>query len=359
MKNQTTFDIIITEKEFINLSTIIFPELEEEDMAQKFLDAVKKLDSNNIFNNQDYRKVNNDGKREYTITGAEKIASYLDETLVIQVKHWFSKRKQEDLEAKISATIKDNCSSLVLHNNQHFISALDLINILQTKKDTLNDILPEVAKAQDQPWEKEKDYYIEIDRDGNQEFYFSNAGIAKIVRQLKKRLKAKKDRLKWIETSANLFKETIDDVIEAIIKRQNNIEKAKNKAKTRDQKTCQVTNVKNDERKKVLGKTIKLVAHHLYSQNEYPHLVDSIDNLITIDEKVHDQFHIDYMGGTHNPCTIDDFIKFVQKYYPNNTKVITWLKLQKVKLGNPEKSSKRKPHILTQNPQRFLPPSYR
>ncbi len=346
MKNQTT--IYITDQELISLLQID---------EQKLVDTETILDSNNIFNNQDYIIINNDGKREYTQIGAEKIASYLDKNLVVLVKHWFSKREQEISISIIRDHIIDNVSSLILHNNQHFISTLDLINILQTEKDILNMVVLEAKHTQDDPLSEEKDYYIEIDHDGNQEFYFSETGISKIVFCLKKRLKKEKDKLYWVKTSGNIFKTTINDIIEKIKKRQKNINSAKNKAKTRDKKTCQVTNVKNEKdeiTKRFNDNKIKFVAHHLYSQNNYPHLADSIDNLITITETVHNNFHCNYMGSYNNPCTIDDFIQFVKKYYPDNIKVIMWLKDQKGKL-----QSKPKPHIFNQNPQRFLPPSYR
>lgn len=277
MKNIKTF--YIPQRELIDLFKISFPEWQEEKLAQEFLDAIQFLDSDSLFDNQDYNETNNDGKREYTKTGAEKIASRLDQ-----------------------------------ENNKNLATKI-------------------------------------------QEWFFQ-----------KKRLK-KKDRLLWIETSANIFKQTIDRIIDSIIedikKREKDVNSAKTRAKTRDKKTCQVTNVKNDEITEVLDKKIEFVAHHLYSQNDYPDLASDIDNLITINEKVHNQFHIDYMGYTDNLCTIDDFIKFVQKYYPSNKNVLIWLMKQKYKLEkkleNISKNnlSKRKPHIFNQNPQRFLPPSSR
>jgi hypothetical protein len=52
------------------------------------------------------------------------------------------------------------------------------------------------------------------------------------------------------------------------------------------------------------------------------------------------------MGGAQKPCTIDNFIDFVQKYYPENTEVVIWLKEQKLILGSPEPIAKGKPHVL-------------
>ncbi len=52
------------------------------------------------------------------------------------------------------------------------------------------------------------------------------------------------------------------------------------------------------------------------------------------------------MGGNHKPCTIDDFIDFLHKYYPSSSKTIIWLEQQKLVLGNPQPLGKQKPHVL-------------
>lgn len=133
----------------------------------------------------------------------------------------------------------------------------------------------------------------------------------------------------------------VDDIVAQIKKRHAQIQKAKDKVKKRDKNTCLVTN-----QKKSAVDTWELAAHHLYSQNEYPHLADSEDNLITVKDEVHEQFHSGYMSGKGKACTIDDFIDFVQKYYPSNSSVIIWLQHQKLKLGNQQRVDTRKTHVL-------------
>jgi hypothetical protein len=89
------------------------------------------------------------------------------------------------------------------------------------------------------------------------------------------------------------------------------IESTKNKAKRRDKNTCQITLVHQN------SKNINAIAaHHLYSVNKCPHLATSIDNLITIDEKIHKEFHLTWMGGYDIECTVQDFIDFITERYP-------------------------------------------
>ena len=89
--------------------------------------------------------------------------------------------------------------------------------------------------------------------------------------------------------------------------------KAKRKAKTRD-KVCQITLKKPD----TVNNLMQLSAHHLYSVNEYPHLATVLENLITIDAQIHQEFHTSWMGAYSNPCTVQSFIDFVTERYPDS-----------------------------------------
>lgn len=133
----------------------------------------------------------------------------------------------------------------------------------------------------------------------------------------------------------------IEVIVKQILDRHKRLDKAKQDAKTRDKKRCLVTGEKPDK-----INSFKLAAHHLYSQSGYPHLADSVDNLITIKEEVHEQFHQHYMAGTCKSCTLDDFVNFVQQYYPDNYEVVTWLENQRRKLGHQQPVDIQKPHVL-------------
>jgi hypothetical protein len=53
-------------------------------------------------------------------------------------------------------------------------------------------------------------------------------------------------------------------------------------------------------------------------------LADDIDNIITITEQIHDDFH-QWNGGYQKSCTIDDFIQYVEWRYPQKHKEILML----------------------------------
>lgn len=75
----------------------------------------------------------------------------------------------------------------------------------------------------------------------------------------------------------------------------------------RDQYTCQVC---GDNR----GGNLE--AHHLYSYTAYPeHRID-VNNGITLCIKCHEDFHYGFMGHAADPCTPDDFQRwlFVREY---------------------------------------------
>lgn len=52
------------------------------------------------------------------------------------------------------------------------------------------------------------------------------------------------------------------------------------------------------------------------------------------------------MGGFSKPCTIDDFIKYVLEYYPENRHLIIWLEQQKASLGSQVPMGKERKHVL-------------
>lgn len=52
------------------------------------------------------------------------------------------------------------------------------------------------------------------------------------------------------------------------------------------------------------------------------------------------------MGGFNEPCTIDDFIKYVLEYYPENKNLIIWLEQQKASLGPQLPIGKGREHVL-------------
>ncbi len=294
---------------------------------------------------KDYRIVNqSSGLREYTSTGAYTIAKYLEshkqESFWDRLKDWFLHTKQNVRQAFIREKILDNCSSLVKRNGLFFISSADAVTIFGTRSDYLRkmaEAAQRVDEAGRQPLIKGQDFDDFGDEQG---LHYSLSGIGKLAEAFKDNL-TQKNRREWCSDVGMVIQPQVADIVNRIIKREKDIAKAMDDAKKRDKKRCQVSAT---EKNKI--NQIKLAAHHLYSQSEYPHLAATTANLITLSEEVHNQFHQDFMGGSQKSCTIDDFIKFVQQYYPDNTEVVIWLKEQKLILGSPELINSSKPHVL-------------
>lgn len=335
-------ELYITSQELVKTLKISDQDLID---TEKFFDSILD-DEWDLIQDKDYKVVNKTtGLREYTLSGAYTIARYLEatkkQTFWERLTEWFLHTKREIRKAFAKNHILDNSSSLVKRNGQFFISRSDLVAIFKTRSDYLTKMAEYTQKTQ-YPLIKGEDFEDFVDEGG---LYFSLRGIYKLSKAFKE-CQSKKNRQEWCGDIGEAVEPQIIDIVAEILRREQRTQSAMDKAKKRDGNTCQVTGQKKNRVNK-----IKLSAHHLYSQNGYPYLADVENNLLTVLPEVHEQFHQDHMGGTSKVCTIDDFIIFVQSYYPSNTKVVIWLKQQKLVLGDPQPIAERKPHVL------FLPAS--
>jgi hypothetical protein len=289
---------------------------------------------------KDYRiVVKKTGLREYTQVGAYSIANYLDKhrkpSFWDQLREWFFHKKKDIRQAFVRGEILENCSSLVKRNNRFFISFADTVAIFGTRSDYLRKML-EIARRYENPLILGQDY---DNFDG--EIYYSLSGIEKLSKAFQENL-TQKNRRDLCEAVGEVIQDQIENKIVAkILGRAKDIDKAKKEAKERDKK-CLVSHQRGDK-----IDTVELTAHHLYSQAEYPDLASNEDNLITLAKNVHEQFHVNFMGGFQKICTINDFIRFVQEYYPQNTSIIVSLTQKKLALRNPEPVDLRKAHVLS------------
>ena len=305
---------------------------------EKFFDEIPD-DDWDLIEGKDYRVVKGNGAREYTQSGAYAIARYLESTKQLNfwesLKEWFLHTRARVRKGFVRKKILDNCSSLLKRSDQYWVSQRDAVAIFGTNIQTLRR-MDECAR--NSQFSLLSGQHYENFDDG--EVYYSLEGIYRLSLAFKTNLTSKnrKDESKDVGEE---IKPQVDDIVKMIFTREKHICKTKEAAKKRDHKTCQVTNEKPNQYKK-----FDLAAHHLYSVNAYPHLADSLENLITISAEVHDRFHLELMGGYQKACTIDDFIKFVQQYYPENSQIVIWLQNQKLKLGVQEPISIKKSHVL-------------
>ena len=260
-------------------------------------------------------------ERLFSEQGAYAIAKYMDEkatkSIWVLIKEFITKHKEKIRNAFISRKIQENCSSLTLKNNRHFLSKKDVVSILCTSPARLNKAFDEIQKSHD-PMKIYEDF---DDIDGVR--YYSLSGFYKLSQHLAKALTVK-DRRGWCEAIEVVGKKTFKLIIDEQNALQQRISSAMERAKRRDGSRCQITGVRRDR----YNRTVNIVAHHIYSKEHYPHLATCLDNLITLTQEVHNDFHT-WNGGFQKSCTVDHLIQFVSNLYPDNYKVI--LRLNKIK----------------------------
>ena len=297
-----------------------------------------------LIQKKDYKiVVASTGLREYTESGAYTIAKYLEahphkgfwRKLIDNITEWFLHTKKKINQSFVKSKILNNSSSLIKRSDFFFISKKDVVKILGTRSDYLKK-MDEKARNTNFSLIKDEDYQ-EIDGD----FYYSLSGISKLSLVFAENLSVK-NRREWCKDVSEVIEPQIDSIVKQIKERDKNMQKVMKYVKENiDKKTCQVT-----LEKKVPAATFQLTVHHLYSKNQYPHLIDNPTNLITIKSEVHDQFHFHFMGGADKVCTIDNFIAFVQSYYPENSDLVIKLQSRKIVLGDQQPLGRGKSHVL-------------
>lgn len=76
-------------------------------------------------------------------------------------------------------------------------------------------------------------------------------------------------------------------------------DKWRRRAIMRDNKVC-----------RICGETHPLEVHHLFSWEHYPRYRLVKENGVTLCKPCHDDFHINFMGGFENPCTLYDYVQW-------------------------------------------------
>lgn len=279
--------------------------------------------------------------REYTSSGAFAIADYL------QVKKkaengWF-KSLIESLITAIRGNVRkvfvkqqilNNSSSLVQYNSRYFVSSADAVTIFKTRSDYLRRMAAEAQKDDKTALIKDEDY-VDLPDKG---VYYALSGLAKLGQVFAANI-TRRNRKDWCGDVRDVVMPCMTDVLHQVKVRENKIGTAVNQAKSKANRRCQVT-----DKKGTPTEPIPMAGHHLYSRAEYPHLVDSVDNIICVTCEVHDHFHRS-MGGSQVPCTLDDFEAFVVQYYPESN-VLIWLRQQRLKLGNQQPITAKERHVL-------------
>jgi hypothetical protein len=315
--------------------------LAEEDLAksleitrQKLDEIIQYFDADpndewELIEGDHFRFVNkNLQERLFSLRGAHAIAEYIRANS--QPSFWdnfvefITRHKQKIRESFVKGHIIQNSSSLFRRFDRSFLSKADTVKILGTSPARFNQSFKELQAAN-----KIRQDVGYCDIENNR--YYSIRGLSEVATDLSDKLTSK-DRRLWCGVVTAVVDKTVKEIESAEARRQAELERkikqAKAFAKRRDNHTCQVTGNKPTKYSKCT-----IVMHHIYSGKHYEDLAATPDNLIALDQEVHQRFH-GWMGGNGNPCTPDDLLKFVQLFYSEHaSKIAIYLLAVKQRIG--------------------------
>ncbi len=258
--------------------------------------------------------------RIFSSHGAFAIAKYLDahekKSLWDKIVEFVTHHREKIRNAFVHKKVCENSSSLTCRNGGYFLSKKDTVAILSTSYARLNKSFEDLKRS-----ERPLEIFVDFDDiDGTR--YYSLSGFYRLSQDLSQRLTSK-DRRAWCEAVDVAGRKALKAIAAEVESRQQKIQKAMRAAKKRDKNTCQITRQKSTKHNQ-----FDIAAHHVFSSKHYPHLAVSVDNLITLRESVHKEFHA-WNRGNDKPCTVDDLIDFVCERYPDKPEVLP--KLSQVK----------------------------
>lgn len=273
--------------------------------------------------------------RLFSQEGALAIANYLDthgevtETALNMVLALVEEHRISRIDASIRQTVYENCSSLILRRQRHWLSSEDVFRIFKTTSSRITEAFGSIQRS-DNPMRIEEDFEYLVDI-----CYFSFSGLEKLSIELAAKLYSK-ERREYCQRVPFVAPPVIEYLALTPSPSEEDIRKAMNYAKKRDKEKCQITGVIRDK-----YNLIKLVRHHLFDQNTYGFLAAEPDNIITISEQVSDEFH-QWNGGYNKTCTIDDFIEYIELFYSGKHEVVLMLhnlkRVLQIKLSQVQRS---------------------
>ncbi|WP_204105196.1 MULTISPECIES: hypothetical protein [Spirulina sp. CCY15215] len=225
---------------------------------------------------------------------SQQIVNLLKKSITQEEK----KRIDKEITALTIQVVNDDSSKIVVRRNRHWLSYRDVKTILKTTFKRLDQVFEDIARS-DLPLIIEEDF-----EDIEDERYYSYSGLERICLELSEKLTSKYRRL-YASQVPKIAPSVINEKYKLALRPPSpaEIERAKKEALKQQGNKCQVTGKTKSE--------ASLAVHHLYSQNIYPELASDQDNLFVIADEVHKDFH-NWHEGTIKPCTVNDFIRFVQ-----------------------------------------------
>lgn len=299
--------------------------IREEELAKWFSIDIDRLDEIvdffdsdpddewDLVEGTDYKFINRTDKiRIYAPGGALKIAYYLDRQkrslwhTIVEFLTRHEARLRGSLARRLINEELAEEGKLISRNGRSMMHKQSLRRILETNGSRFNKAFEDIRQSP-LPMEPRKDF-----EELESELWFAASGAEKMAKELGEKL-TNKARRKMCLAIGEQVEPALKMLENARMRREREIKEAiksaKRRVRNRDKKTCQITGQVSNSKNRT-----KVAVHHLYSASEYPHLAANVDNLITIEESIHERFH-GWMGGFDKACTLDDFLQFLHECY--------------------------------------------
>jgi hypothetical protein len=250
--------------------------------------------------------IKNAKTRTFSEFGAFAIAKYLDTTqpqnIWSRLKEFLFQYKAKLRKSFIRKQVLNHCSSLTFHNGQIYLSKTDSVGILMTSHTRINKAFEDLLVSSSS-LEKGLDF-----NDFEDKRFYSLRGFEKICHLLGQELTLK-DRREWCKEVTVTGPEVMQKLMNAEMAFESKVEAAKRAVRRKDGDRCQATGQKNSPP----AKPMTVNVHHIFCRQHYPDIAASQDNLVTLSETVHKNFH-SWNGKV--PCTADRLIEFLAIHHP-------------------------------------------
>jgi hypothetical protein len=244
--------------------------------------------------------------RTFSEFGAFAIAKYLDATqpqsVWAKLKEFLFHYKAKLRRAFIRKQILNNSESLIYSNGRIYISKTDSIGILMTNHARLNKAFEDI-RTSNQPLIPGDEF-----NDFEEKRFYSLAGFERLSYLLGQELTST-NRREWCKEVAFVGPEIMRKLMDVEMAFEGKVQAAKRAVKRKDG-CCQAT-----KQKPTPAQPVNLAVHHIFCRHHYPHLAASTDNLVTLTETIHKNFHA---WNGKEPCTADRLIEFLAIHHPES-----------------------------------------
>ncbi|ABB58337.1 hypothetical protein [Synechococcus elongatus] len=251
--------------------------------------------------------------RHFYEQGAVAIAKYLEVTegngILNRLIEFFTHRQQRIRRALVLRKIaqETRSGSTAVVSDTLFFHRRSAISILGTNGKGINGAMDRIKKGGGGYEGAEilianKDIaYIESDE------YFSNTGILKLSKDMKKSNK-NKSRQSWLEAVGDTIIDGVDYQYKLLMSQEQAITQAILNAKRLARNRCQVTGEVCGE-----GSQFDLHGHHIFCKSSRSDLATKIDNILVVKEEIHNSYHRWHtLRYQSQPCTPESFIEYLQ-----------------------------------------------